>query len=133
VRRILTAAGVESSDKDAYWLGRHMERFVAHARMHGELLDLPLAIESYLASRRVEVRAPADWYMAQARQPAGDRFYMGRRCGNRSATGSTSDGRTAEKVAWASCPMGLRFFSLITGGTPVPRWGRRSSQAEPLR
>jgi len=50
LRRILTDANVEPSDKDAYWLGKHMERFVAHARMHGELLDLLLAIEAYLAS-----------------------------------------------------------------------------------
>jgi len=110
VRRILTAAGVEPSDKDAYWLGRHMERFVAHARMHGELLDLPFAIEAYLASRRVEVPAPAEWYMSQARQPVGDWFYMG--TGNRKPVGDrfymgTGGGR---KVAWVSCPMGLRFF-----------------------
>ena len=45
-----------------------MERFVAHARMHGELLDLPLAIEAYLASRRAEVPTPDDWYMTQAQQ-----------------------------------------------------------------
>jgi len=68
VRRILTAAGVTPSDKDAYWLGKHMERFVAFARKHCELLELPLAIESYLASRRVEDPVPADWYMIQAQQ-----------------------------------------------------------------
>ena len=121
-RRILTAAGVTPSDKDAYWLGKHVERFVDHARMHSELLDLGLAIEAYLASRRVVVPAPAEWYMAQARKPVSDRFYMGmgaetgRRpvlhgngCGNRSATGSTTEW-VRQKSGMASCPMGLRFF-----------------------
>jgi hypothetical protein len=37
VRRILEAAGAEVSDKEAYWLGHHMERFVNHTRKHGEL------------------------------------------------------------------------------------------------
>jgi hypothetical protein len=37
VRRILAAAGVEIPDKDAYWLGLHMDRFVKYARIHGEL------------------------------------------------------------------------------------------------
>jgi len=59
------------------------------------------------------------FYMETGAEPVGDWFYMG-----------TGGGR---KVAWAACPMGLRFFSLITGGTPVPRWGQRSSQAKPLR
>jgi len=36
VRNILTAAGVEPSDKDAYWLGKHMERFVPYVRKHCE-------------------------------------------------------------------------------------------------
>ena len=37
VRRILEAAGAEVSDKDAFWLGHHMERFVNHTRKHGEI------------------------------------------------------------------------------------------------
>jgi len=62
--------------------------------MHGELLDLNLAIEAYLVSRRVQVPALAEWYMAQERKSVSDRFYMGRRCGNRSATGSIWGGES---------------------------------------
>ena len=32
VQRILTAAGAEPSDKDAYWQGKYMERFVRYVR-----------------------------------------------------------------------------------------------------
>jgi hypothetical protein len=39
VRRILEAAGAEVSDKEAFWLGHHMERFVNHTRKHGELRE----------------------------------------------------------------------------------------------
>jgi integron integrase len=49
VRRILEAAGVKPADEEAFWLGVHMEQFVAHTRKHGELLDLPDAVEAYLA------------------------------------------------------------------------------------
>jgi hypothetical protein len=67
VRRILTAAGVNPSDKDAYWLGWHMGKFVKYARQHCELLDLPVAISAYLASRRVEVPPPErrKWGLAE--------------------------------------------------------------------
>ena len=68
VRRILAAAGVNPSDKEAYWLGWHMEKFVKYARQHCELLDLPVAISAYLASRRVEVPPPEAWHLAQAEQ-----------------------------------------------------------------
>jgi hypothetical protein len=68
VRRILAAAGVNPSEKEAYWLGWHMEKSVKHARMHCELLDLPVAINAYLASRRVEVPPPEAWHLAQAKQ-----------------------------------------------------------------
>ena len=37
VRRILTAAGAELPDKEAFWQGYHMKRFVNHTRKHGEL------------------------------------------------------------------------------------------------
>ena len=36
VRRILAAAGVNPSDKEAYWLVWHAENFVEHARVHCE-------------------------------------------------------------------------------------------------
>ncbi len=49
VRRILDAAGVRPPDQEAFWLGVHMEQFVAFTRKHGELLELPDAVESYLA------------------------------------------------------------------------------------
>lgn len=53
VRRILAAAGASVPDDVAYWLGIHMARFVQHTRLNSELLDLPLAIESYLAGERL--------------------------------------------------------------------------------
>jgi len=34
VRRILAAAGTQITEKDAYWLGLHMIRFVNFARIH---------------------------------------------------------------------------------------------------
>jgi hypothetical protein len=40
VRRLLTAAGGGVPDKEAYWLGFHMKRFVNHTRKFGEHLDL---------------------------------------------------------------------------------------------
>lgn len=66
VRRILEAAGVELPDRDAYWMGVHMERFVSHTRLHGEQLDLPVAVEGYLAFYMKG--APADWQVAQVKQ-----------------------------------------------------------------
>jgi len=68
VRRILTAAGVGVPDKEAYWLGFHMERFVMHTRKHGELLDLPTASENYLIYFKNAVPAPQDWQVIQVKQ-----------------------------------------------------------------
>ena len=66
VRRILTAAGVELPDKEAFWLGYHMERFVNHTRKHGELLEFPVAVESYIAF--FKQGSPADWQVEQLKQ-----------------------------------------------------------------
>ena len=66
VRRIFTAAGAELSDKDAFWLGHHMERFVNHTRKCGELLDFPVAVESYLAFLRQG--NPPEWQLDQVKQ-----------------------------------------------------------------
>ena len=66
VRRILAAAGVEIPDKDAYWLGLHMERFVKYARIHGELLELAVCIESYRAS--MAQGGALEWQLAQITQ-----------------------------------------------------------------
>ena len=62
VRRILEAAGAEISDKEAYWLGHHMERFVNHTRKHGELLEFAVAVEAYLVF--FMQTKPADWQVA---------------------------------------------------------------------
>jgi hypothetical protein len=35
VSRVLAAVGVEVTDKDAYWLGFHMERFLAYCLKQG--------------------------------------------------------------------------------------------------
>ena len=66
VRRILEAAGAEVSDKEAFWLGYHMERFVNHTRLHGELLDYPVAVEAYLAFFMQS--NPAEWQVDQVKQ-----------------------------------------------------------------
>jgi integron integrase len=68
VRRILDAAGVHPPEEEAYWLGFHMERFVRHARRHGELLDLPVAAEAYLAFIRTADPPPPAWQEAQIKQ-----------------------------------------------------------------
>jgi integron integrase len=66
VRRILEAAGAEVSDKEAFWLGHHMERFVNHTRKHGELLEFPVAVEAYLSFFMQS--KPADWQLDQLKQ-----------------------------------------------------------------
>ena len=66
VRRILGAAGAEVSDKEAFWLGHHMERFVNHTRKHGELLEFPVAVEAYLTFFMQS--KPADWQVDQLKQ-----------------------------------------------------------------
>lgn len=68
VKRLLTAAGASVPDKEAYWLGFHMERFVMHVRKFGEQLDLPTAMESYLAFFKKSVPAPPDWQVSQVEQ-----------------------------------------------------------------
>ena len=68
IRRLLSAAGVNVPDKEAYWLGFHMERFVNHTRLHSELLDLPTASENYLIFFLSNVPAPEEWQVRQVRQ-----------------------------------------------------------------
>ena len=65
VRRILAAAGAQISDRDAYWLGLHMIRFVNYARIHCELLDLPVSVEAYLSF--VRQGNPTDWQVDQVK------------------------------------------------------------------
>lgn len=66
VRRILAAAGAVVSDKEAFWLGCHMERFVNHTRKHGELLEFPLAVECYLTF--FKQGNPPEWQLDQVKQ-----------------------------------------------------------------
>jgi hypothetical protein len=47
VSRVIVAVGVEVTDKDAYWLGFHMERFLAYCQKHGAFLDLATAVAAY--------------------------------------------------------------------------------------
>jgi len=68
VRRVLASAGVAVPDKEAYWLGFHMERFVGYTRRHGELLDLPAAAEAYRVFVQQSVPAPPDWQVDQIKQ-----------------------------------------------------------------
>ena len=67
-RRILTAAGASVPDKEAYWLGFHMERFVKHVRKAGEHLDLPTASAAYLRFIATAVPALPDWQVGQVKQ-----------------------------------------------------------------
>lgn len=66
VRRILAAAGAEVSDRDAYWLGHHMERFVNHTRRCGELLEFPVAVEAYVIF--CKQGNPPGWQLDQIKQ-----------------------------------------------------------------
>lgn len=68
VRRILTAAGVTAPDREAYWLGVHMERFVSYTRSHGELLDLPTATEAYLVYVQNSTPSPSILRLSQIQQ-----------------------------------------------------------------
>ena len=68
VRRILKAAGVHPSDSEAFWLGVHMEQFVAYARKHCELLDLAVATGSYLAAVQRSKDCWPEWRVVQLRQ-----------------------------------------------------------------
>ena len=68
VRRILIAAGFDVPDKEAHWLGFHMERFVNYTRQHSELLDLPTASENYLIFSKNAVPTPQDWQVTQLKQ-----------------------------------------------------------------
>lgn len=68
VRRILTAAGVNPPDQEAFWLGIHMEQFVAFARKQCERLDLHVAVEAYLASVRTGSEYWPRWRFAQLEQ-----------------------------------------------------------------
>lgn len=68
VRRILEAAGVNPSDREAYWLGTHMERFVRYARKHCELLDLSVALEAYRAFVGTSGTVQSEFYGDQMRQ-----------------------------------------------------------------
>ena len=68
VRRILDSAGVHPSDTEAFWLGVHMEQFVAHARKHGELLDVRAAAEAYVAFVRAGTNYWPDWRLDQLKQ-----------------------------------------------------------------
>lgn len=68
VRRILEAAGVRPADTEAFWLGVHMEQFVAHTRKHGELLDLPTAVAAYVAWVKGGKDYWPEWRLAQLEQ-----------------------------------------------------------------
>jgi len=66
VRRILEAAGATVSDKEAFWLGHHMERFVNHARKPGELGEgcgeiNPLRADGYECGQARASSRPTGW------------------------------------------------------------------------
>jgi integron integrase len=66
VSRVIAAVGVEVTDKDAYWLGFHMERFLEYCRKHGAFLDLATAVAAYkVFIQQGEPRMP-EWRFKQA-------------------------------------------------------------------
>jgi hypothetical protein len=88
--------GGEVSDKEAFWLGHHMERFVNHTRKHGELLEFPLAVEVYTTFFRQG--NPADWQLDQLKQALvlfGRGTERWRRVGGRRTEGRWAEGRRA--------------------------------------
>jgi hypothetical protein len=142
VLRILRAAGAEVSDKEAFWLGHHMERFVNHTRKHGELLEFPLAVEVYTTFFRQG--NPADWQLDQLKQAlvlfgrgterwrwVGGRRAEGRwvgepeggsrRVGGRKPEGRRPEGRTTGRgyiaifALRASSPLGLSLLRWLVG------------------
>jgi integron integrase len=69
VKRILDAVGVKIPNREAYWIGYHMERFVSFARRQCELLDLPVASQAYIAYVSSIQNTPhAEFYLGQVRQ-----------------------------------------------------------------
>ena len=64
----MVSAGVHPSDTEVFWLGVHMEQFVAHTRKHGELLDIRAAAEAYVAFVRVGKDYWPDWRLDQLKQ-----------------------------------------------------------------
>jgi integron integrase len=68
VLRLLSGIGLRVSDKDAYWLGFHMERFLAFCRKQASGLDLASAIAAHKRFlEEVEPRLPA-WRLDQVSQ-----------------------------------------------------------------
>jgi len=66
VSRVIATVGVKVTDKDAYWLGFHMERFLVYCRKHGALLDLATAVAAYkVFLQQQEPRLP-EWRLKQA-------------------------------------------------------------------
>ncbi len=68
VVRILEAAGAKVSEKEAYWLGVHMERFVRFAREKAELLELGDAVEAFMAAQQGRAVPVPPMQLAQMRQ-----------------------------------------------------------------
>lgn len=121
VRRILEAAGAVVSDKEAFWLGYHMERFVNHTRLHGELLDFPVAVEAYLAFFMQS--NPADWQVDQVKQAlvlfgrGTERWRWVRVNGSADAVGGDKDPTGASGLQMKAGPQGyvLRYRVKASG------------------
>jgi integron integrase len=66
VSRLIAAVGVRVPDKEAYWLGFHLERFLTYCRKQGGLLDLATSVAAYkVYLQQQEPRIP-EWQLAQA-------------------------------------------------------------------
>jgi integron integrase len=142
VRRILEAAGAEVPDKEAYWLGYHMERFVNHTRKHGELLDFPVAVEAYITV--FKQTNPPDWQVDQLKQALvlfgrGTERWRWERAkesrGEESRFERRGEGRGAESAPYLAGPGGhvLRYRVKASGvnGTLVSAQGEVSPKGPP--
>ena len=71
VARLIAAQGLCLPDKQAFWLGVHMEQFLGYCREKGEPLDISTLAAAYIIQLgQVEPRIP-EWRINQARQAIG--------------------------------------------------------------
>lgn len=68
IARLIAAQGLKIPDKQAFWLGFHIEQFLAYCRHKGEPLDVASLREAYIVQlHQVEPRIP-EWRVDQTRQ-----------------------------------------------------------------
>lgn len=68
VRRLLDAQGISISEKEAFWWGVHLARFLTYCRRRGESNDLVASCRAFLEEMRQQVPPPSDFQITQTRQ-----------------------------------------------------------------